>query len=336
MKLKTPEFWYRDMAAAPSPAECALAPLSALYTLGYHTHQAMKTPQKVNARVICIGNLNAGGTGKTPTALALMDLLRREKLALRPCFLLRGYGGGDPGPFWVDPGRHNAWNSGDEALILAKAAPTVVSVNRVEGALLAIREGTDVVIMDDGLQNPGIQKDIKIVVINGDMGFGNGRMMPAGPLRQPLQEGLAAADAFILIGEDRRNVAALLPSGKPLFRARLEPKAGQLPPREKPYLAFAGLGYPEKFFDFLENVISYNIVDTVRYADHYPYTERDVRGLQEKAQRLNAALLTTEKDYLRMPKLPGMEVFTVPITLRWEDEQALQQFLQERLPVKEP
>ena len=331
MKLKTPSFWYRNDENEPL-LEKILTPFSWLYRIGYEIHQHSVTPGSLGFPVICIGNLNAGGTGKTPTAIALMDLVRKNNLAKKPFFLLRGYGGGERGPLLVDPARHNSWITGDEALILAAHAPTIIAVDRVQGAMLAAKHGADLVLMDDGLQNPGIQKDIKIVVINGEMGFGNGKMLPAGPLREPLHKGLARADLFILIGEDKRNTSALLPPGKPVIRTHLEPFLSTPLDRNKKYIAFAGLGYPEKFFSFVRDHLNLDLVKTVSFPDHYPYTEDDVKNLDARAKEWSADLLTTRKDFLRLPDVPGVTVHSADIRLAWNNENELESFLQSRLP----
>ncbi len=331
MKLKTPGFWYRENGDAPL-LEKILTPFSLLYRACYEIHQYSVKPEQFEFPVLCIGNINAGGTGKTPTALALMDLLQKNNLARNPFFLLRGYGGGERGPLLVDLQQHNSWSTGDEALILAQKAPTIIAVDRAQGAILASRKQADLILMDDGLQNPGIAKDIKIVVVNGEMGFGNGRMLPAGPLREPLHKGLARADIFILIGEDKRGVADILPKDKPVIRARLVPDDRAMPDPGKKYLAFAGLGYPEKFFTFLKDKLNLDIVKTISFPDHYPYSEKDLEDLAARAQEWNAELLTTHKDFLRLPKMPGIMVYTTGIKMAWDNESELVEFLKLRLP----
>lgn len=331
MPLKTPSFWYRSNNT-PSLREKILSPLSFLYRIGYEIHQHSVTPETLEIPVICIGNINAGGTGKTPAAIALMEVVCKNNLAARPFFLLRGYGGGERGPLLVDTAKHNSWNTGDEALILAARAPTVIAVDRVKGAQLAERRHADMILMDDGLQNPGIHKNIKVVVINGDMGFGNGRMLPAGPLREPLHKGLAGADMFILIGDDTRNVAALLPAEKPLIRAHMEPDLPAPLDKSKKYIAFAGLGYPEKFFAFARDRLGLDVVKTISFPDHYPYSESDIINLRARAQEWNAELLTTKKDFLRLPADARDSIHTADVRLAWEDESALADFLKTKLP----
>ncbi len=327
MTLKTPKFWYRDQSRKTPFIEYSLAPLSAIYNVLHGLHQSSNTPQKASVPVICIGNIVAGGTGKTPTALALLKLVREQNIARNPHFLIRGYGGAAVGSVLVDLKQHNAWDVGDEALILAAHAPTVAGADRAASAKVAYDNGADLIIMDDGLQNPGIHKDIKLVVINGEMGFGNHKLIPAGPLRQSLRSGLKIADGFIIIGQDKRNIKAILPADKPLITAQLRSDNDDALDKDQKYLAFAGLGYPDKFFNFLREQQKINLVDCIAFADHYPYEEKDVKILGEKAAELNAVLLTTEKDFMRLPSVDGIEVKTIPVHLKWDSETTLIQLL---------
>lgn len=329
--LKTPSFWYRQKHDPISLLEKVMIPVSKLYEMGYYIHQTATRSEKADLPIICIGNINAGGSGKTPTALALLDIIKRHSLALAPYFLSRGYGGGDQGPLVVDPAVHDSWNTGDEPLLLATRAPTIVASRRLAGADLAQRRGADLIIMDDGLQNPGIHKDIKFVVINGDMGFGNERILPAGPLRAPLESALSKIDAVIFIGEDRRGVKSLLPSHLPVFTSHLKPDAGKIPPKDKHYLAFAGLGYPEKFFRFLREEAGLSVIDSVTFADHYPYTDSDISALAQKARQLDAELITTEKDMTRVPKQEGLSIHVLPVHLEFENEPSLASFIKEKM-----
>lgn len=305
MPMKTPSFWYSGTASFLS---LLLRPLLWLYALGYFIHQRSVKPKRVGVPVICVGNLVAGGTGKTPSAISIMGLIKTHKLAETPFFLTRGYGG-------------------DEDKILSEHALTIVSANRFAGAQEAVARNTDLILMDDGMQNPGLHKDTKFVVVDGTMGFGNEHMLPAGPLRQPLKKGLEQADAFIFIGKDRRNVTPLL-SEKPVFKANF--KALKDLSNTDKYIAFAGLGYPQKFFNFLRDSLEDRLVDTIAFADHHPYSANDLQSLRERAMELGATLITTEKDAARLsPKDDDIEV--LPVTLEWEDEAALVQFLKDRV-----
>ena len=324
MRLKTPSFWYDDPAGAKA---AALLPLSALYLAGHKIHQAAIRPYKSSLPVICVGNLTAGGSGKTPAALALMKIVREKNLAARPCFLSRGYGGALKGPVLVEPARHDAAQAGDEPLLLARQAPVIIGADRAEGAKFAERNGHDLIVMDDGLQNPSLAKTLRIVVIDGAGGFGNGRPLPAGPLRQPLKAGLEKADAFIFIGDDRRNVTPLLPQGKPVFKARLKIPRNWRPP-DKPCIAFCGLGRPEKFRNtLLETGVS--LAGWHVFPDHCQYKKGDLEKLDRESAESGARLITTEKDAQRLPRDFPWKVppDVLPVHLEWEDESAITAFL---------
>jgi tetraacyldisaccharide 4'-kinase len=322
MRLRTPDFWYRRGA---SPLSSALLPASLLYRLGHKIHQRGATPYKASVPVICVGNIVAGGSGKTPAALALAALLKQKGIAHTPYFLTRGYGGTMPGPALVEP-HHTAAQAGDEPMLLSRTAPTIVSADRAGGAKLATRKGADAVIMDDGLQNPGLAKTIKFVVVDGATGFGNKRLLPAGPLRTTLKAGIAMADAFIVIGGAAPPEVAA--SGKPVFSAALEtdwrpdPGAG--------YIAFSGLGRPEKFFHTLRDRGA-DLKDVFSFPDHHPYNDADMKSLGDEAVRHSARLITTEKDAVRLP--PGQAVDVMPVTLRFADEGAVAAFLKSRWAV---
>ncbi|MEM7650698.1 MAG: tetraacyldisaccharide 4'-kinase [Pseudomonadota bacterium] len=334
MTLKTPSFWYRSQDSRPNWRELALTPFSYIYHALFAIDQNAHAAYRADIPVLCIGNITAGGTGKTPTALALMETVKRHNIAKTPYFLIRGYGGAEDGPLLADPQTHTSWDIGDEALILAQHAPTIVSADRAAGVRLAHERGADLVIMDDGLQNPGIYKDLRFVVVNGEMGFGNKRLMPAGPLRQPLEHGFNVSDGFILIGDDTREIANDLPQDKPLFKASLKPGPDFKLDKASRYLAFAGLGYPQKFFNFLSNTLGMNVVETIAFSDHYPYEEEDLIKLHEKAQRLDTKLITTEKDFKRLPEIEGIEVKTLPVEMHWDNEDALITLIKDTLSAR--
>lgn len=335
MPHRTPSFWYPKSQEDEKPLSVSLLrPLSWLYACGFKIHQSMSKTRKADITILCVGNLSAGGTGKTPTCISLMTLLRDSGIAKTPHFLMRGYGGGERGPLLVDPEKHSAWDVGDESLILAQRAPTIISADRIAGAKLAQQNGADIVIMDDGLQNPGIHKDFKLIVINGEMGFGNGLVMPAGPLREPLKAGLKKADAFLIIGDDRTNVKSSLPSETPVFTAHLEAGKDGLPPKGEKLLAFAGLGYPQKFFGFLSQELGYDVVETVAFADHCPYERSDVLDLRAKAKDHGATLITTEKDFMRLPIGYKEDIMTLPVSMQFDEAKALQSFFKDEIQSK--
>ncbi len=237
MTFKTPAFWYQPWDQMP-PLLHFLAPLGNLYGLAGNLRALITKPVRVSIPVICIGNLVAGGSGKTPVALSLLSLLKETGIAKNPCFLTRGYGGKLTGPVFVS--QHKYDEVGDESLLLAKIAPTIVAKDRVAGARLAAYSGHDMIIMDDGYQNPSLYKNAGFVVVDGRTGFGNGYLIPFGPLREKIAEGLARARGIIKIGE-----GPSLHTGKPVIEAKFE-ITSDLTPGSR-VLGFCGLGQPEKF-----------------------------------------------------------------------------------------
>lgn len=325
--IRTPAFWYRKDSEPAPPLERALTPLSYLYHAGLKMDRARKAPQKAPAPVICVGNLVAGGAGKTPTAKALMQRIVAHSIARAPAFLTRGHGGSEAGPLRVS-GTHTAAQVGDEALDLAPLAATYIAKNRYYGAQKAAWDGADIIIMDDGFQNLPLHKDLSLLVIDGESGFGNSKLLPAGPLREPLQDGFAKADAFVMIGDDARNTAQLLPADKPLFRARIVPGSIDT---SLPFIAFAGIGRPEKFFKTLED-IGASIENTHSFPDHYAYKRQDLITLAKEARDQNARLITTTKDFKRLSHLKGdIDIRALEIALIFDDETAIIRFLKERL-----
>lgn len=301
--MKAPGFWWRE----PGVAAGLLRPLSWIY--GRIAATRMRKGGDTSALpVICIGNVTVGGSGKTPTVITVATLLRG--MGLRPAFLTRGYGGRLPGPVLVDPARHGASEVGDEALLLAREAITIVARNRPRGAALALGSGADVIVMDDGLQNPSLHKDLAIAVFDGAVGIGNGSPLPGGPLRAPLAAQWPLIDAVLVIGPGQagdRVAAEALAKGVPVFRGSLVPKAGAASSLgSRRVLAFAGIGRPEKFFDTLRACGAY-LVETRPFPDHHPYSLSDVRSLIEAAGEAGASLVTTEKDWMRLAELQEAE-----------------------------
>lgn len=322
MPFKTPSFWYNTCST--NIVQRILWPLSLLYRAGYEIHQATGKQEKFSLPVICVGNITAGGSGKTPVALALMALIKRNAFASNPFFVTRGYGSQISSPTLFNSG-HNNLLAGDEAIVLADAAPTIVSPDRSKGILLAANRLADMVVMDDGLQNPHIHKTISFLVIDGSMGFGNGLLLPAGPLREPVERGLSRADAFILIGTDEHNIQNLIPQNKPVFSASMHATA---PPAPGRYIAFAGIGYPQKFFSFLKKFSGVEISETVSYPDHHAYSASDIQSLRDKAGHLGARLITTRKDAVKIADLSDIDV--LDIIIQWDNEPALCSFLKEK------
>lgn len=310
MPAKTPKFWYENQGFGARLTAAALGPLAALYGLAGRVRNGSVTPYDPGVPVLCVGNLVAGGSGKTPAALALCDLVRRENLFRNPVFLTRGYGGSLRGPVQVDPALHSAAEVGDEALLLARRAPTILCRDRVAGAKIALALGPDLLIMDDGFQNPSLKKTASLVVVDGESGFGNGRLIPAGPLREPVHSGFRRADAFLILGADRQGIGASMAADKPVFYGMLQVYAAGVPDRKRRYVGFAGLGRPEKFRKTLEE-IGISLAGWHAFPDHHPYSLRDINRLEREARAADAALITTAKDAVRIT--PG--TLTVPLAV---------------------
>lgn len=317
--MKTPSFWYKSQ-----PTLCAklLSPLSSLYAVGARIHRSHSTPARLNAPIICIGNLVAGGSGKTPTSIALMKILSDSHLFLSPAFVTRSYKSKIEGPERVDTQSNDIY-WGDEATLLSRHGPTYIALNRFEGAEQAIFNGADVILLDDGLQNYSLEKDISFAVIDGQTGFGNGQVIPAGPLRQKLEDGLEMADAFILIGEDKTDVLSRIPANKPVFRANLEVRQPtELP--NTPYIAFCGIGIPQKFHTTLTEKAKVECIGFHTFADHHVYTMDDMTRLVDEALEKKARLITTEKDYVRLPDFTKKSMIDVlPVEIIFENPQSL-------------
>jgi tetraacyldisaccharide 4'-kinase len=318
--LRAPEFWQRP----GSPVGALLAPLGAVYDTVGQLRAALSHPVKLDRPVLCVGNLTSGGAGKTPTALALAAWFRVR--GRQPHFLTRGYGGREAGPVRVDPKRHDFQAVGDEPLLLAAAGPTWVARDRPAGARAAVAAGADLVIMDDGLQNPSLAKDLSLLVIDGGFGFGNGRVIPAGPLRETVAHGLARVQAAVLIGEDAQGLGATLGRRMPVLAARLVPDAAARRLAGRRVLAFAGIGRPQKFFATLE-ALGCNLVDRVGFTDHHAYGPDEIMRIVELAAETDAVPVTTEKDLMRFPAGARPMVTAVRVTLEWRDEAALERLL---------
>ncbi len=318
--LRAPRFWQEEGLAAKalSPAACLVAQAAKLRWKGVE-------PEAVGVPVICVGNLVAGGAGKTPVAI---DLLTKLRASGRKAFALtRGYGGRAKGPLLVDSASQDWRDVGDEALLLARAAPTVVSRDRPDGAVFAIDQGADLLVMDDGFQNPSLRKDLSLLVVDGGYGLGNGRVLPAGPLRELPGDAFARASAVVLIGDDATGLAHRLPRGLPLLRADLSPTPGAPGVSGKRLVAFAGIGRPRKFFDSLKSAGA-EMVASVAFPDHYPYRESDIALILRKAQDLDATAITTEKDWVRLPKSLASGIETFPVSLKWRDSATLWRLLE--------
>ncbi|CAK0759022.1 Tetraacyldisaccharide 4'-kinase [Azospirillaceae bacterium] len=314
--MKAPTFWLRS---PPTLKARALAPIGAVYSaVGWWRHKITQ-PWTAEIPVICVGNLVAGGAGKTPVAMALAELLlgRNETGQTPVHFITRGYGGRLKGPTQVDPDQHSAVDVGDEALLLAERAPTWVAHRRQDGAKAAECAGAKLIILDDGFQNPGLAKTASLIVADGGTGFGNGCVIPSGPLREPITRGLKRADAVIVVGEDRAGVVKTVAGRLPIFKARIAPEPALKERLEgERVLAFAGIGHPEKFFATCA-ATGARLIDCVSFPDHYPYLPEEIVTLANRARQAGAILVTTAKDAVRIrPDLRPM-VLTLSVRLLW-------------------
>jgi tetraacyldisaccharide 4'-kinase len=321
--MRAPDFWRYGEGG---PASLALTPLGWLYGAVGAVRWALARPWKAPVPVICIGNLVAGGAGKTPVALDFGTRLIAAGKAVH--FLTRGYGGTERGPLMVYPAGHSSEAVGDEALLLAKLAPTWVAVDRKSGCLAAAAAGADIIIMDDGFQNPSVSKDLSVVVIDGGYGFGNGRMIPAGPLREPITGGLKRCDAVVIIGDD--GDVDFPYDHCPVIKGHMQAKPESQGLAGKPVVAFAGIGRPEKFFETLAT-LGCDIRAAHAFADHRPFSVADLERLRQLAETQGALLVTTEKDAVRLPADFRAAVSVVAVSLVWDDEAAITGLLEKAL-----
>lgn len=322
--MRAPDFWDRKtpglMPALLRPLGCLVAQLAALRQIRAH-------PYRAPVPVICIGNLVAGGAGKTPVALDIAQRLKARGQAVH--ILMRGYGGTEIGPLRVDPSVHNAAQVGDEALLLANAAPTWVSRDRAQGAMAAVDAGAKIIVLDDGFQNPAIHKDLSLLVVDGGYGFGNARVMPAGPLRETIASGLKRADSVVLLGADDADVWGRVQrtgfKNLPVLRARLEPTSDAKDLAGCEVFAFAGIGRPQKFFDTLTK-LGCKLIGCKAFDDHHPYQDGEIDAILQDAS--GASVVTTTKDHVRLSPHHRTLVRAVSVTLKWKADQDIDSLLE--------
>lgn len=303
--MKTPYFWNSDNFLST-----LLTPVSKIY--GFITQYRINnsSPYKSTAKVICVGNITAGGVGKTPISIALAKRYQKENKKV--FFVTRGYKGKLKN-ILVDLSIHTPLETGDEARLLAQTAPTIISPNRAYGAKLATSLGAEIIIMDDGFQNPTLYKNEAYLVFDGANGIGNGKIIPSGPLRETLSTGLKRANYVIIMGEDKTNLKQHITL--PCYTGRLI--AEKLNLSNKNVLAFAGIGNPSKFYKTLSTE-GYNVVKTKDFEDHHTYTKEDINQLKKEALENNLTLITTEKDYVKLTKEQQQDIYCLKVKAVWE------------------
>jgi len=328
MKMKAPRFW-SNPAGRPGWQARLLSPAAWLWRLGAWWRGRGVVPYRAPVPVVCIGNLTAGGAGKTPMVAALLARLVAQ--GCEPHVVSRGHGGSlarshKGRPHLVDPDRDSHGDVGDEPLLLAAFAPVWVARDRAAGVRAAVTAGAGLILMDDGFQNPSVIKDRSILMVDAESGFGNARLIPAGPLREPVAGGLARADAVVLVGtgSERETAAGRWPGLAGAVAARLVPRRTGLSLAGERVLAFAGIGRPDKFFATL-GAMGAEIVEAVAFADHCDYSPAVLRRLRRRALAEGAMLVTTEKDAVRLPVAFRPEVVVVQVHLELEDWAAIDQ-----------
>lgn len=318
--LKAPKFWYLKRDSFLS--NC-LYPFSLIFRLGTKLRNLFSREKISKLPIICIGNIVIGGAGKTPVALKIGNMLKQA--GYNPHFVSKGYGGLEKNNTLV-----NDWHSpksvGDEPLLLSEIAPTWIGLDRNKSFELANENGADCIVMDDGFQNPALQKDFSIIVINADQGFGNKRVIPAGPLRESVHRGLSRTNLVITIGNIAENIKRKIPKHIPIIGANFKIQEDDLMLKGQKITAFAGIAYPEKFFNSLK-LVKANIIDKRSYSDHHIYTEDDLLYLAEIANKNNSILVTTKKDFVRIPKSFRSLVRTIDGFIELDDEKLLLEIL---------
>jgi tetraacyldisaccharide 4'-kinase len=313
LNLTKPKIWGKNAGFMAS----LLLPFAVPYFLLLRLRSAFVKTEILPAKIICVGNVVVGGAGKTPTCIKIAEMLMSLRSDAKIAFISKGYKGLVTSPTQVILGQHDAKQVGDEPLLLAQYAPCFVGKNRLEVCKKAISEGYEILILDDGLHDRRIKKDLSIMVVDGGYGFGNAMLMPAGPLRDRIDFAAKGVGVALMVGRDERNAKELINSKiKPAPEIIVADFESFAKPVSEKYFAFAGIGRPEKFYKTLENK-KFNVVGTKSFPDHHYYSEQDERALQKLAEAKGAKLITTEKDAIKLSTdfKANVEVLKVSITL---------------------
>ncbi len=318
--LKAPKFWYKKKDTYLSNT---LYPLSLIFRIGTKLRNVLSRKKNSKLPVICIGNIVVGGAGKTPVAIKLGSLLKKN--GYKPHFVSKGYGGIETNNTLIREW-HSSKSVGDESLLLSEIAPTWIGRDRNKSFELAKENGADCVIMDDGFQNPTLQKDFSIIVVNGEQGFGNKRVIPSGPLRESISRGISRANLVIIIGEIGEDVRMKIPNTVPIIHASFKISKDNKIYKNQKVTAFAGIAYPEKFYNSLTEQGAV-LVKKISYPDHHIFVENDMLNLAETANFTKSILVTTKKDFVRIPKSYRSLVSTLDGEIEFEDEGLLIEIL---------
>ena len=317
MPIKTPHFW-----TELSWQSVILFPVSYIWRFGHYAQQKILNTKETEIPVICVGNLTVGGSGKTPVVITLCRFL--SGIGKSTSILTRGFGGKEKGPIFVSTNLHQSLDVGDEPLMMAHSLDVCVSRNRPLGANHILdKKKYDCIVMDDGLQNPTLKKDLNIAVFDGKFGIGNGFLLPAGPMRQKLEVGIQNIDLVIFNGKDETGLGQKIPPHIPIFTGELQPDEEIVEKmKNRRVYGFAGIGNPSRFFKTL-NDIGADLVGEAHFADHHPYTDADLTQLYEEAMQSGAELVTTQKDWMRLPTDWRDRVLTVPVRIHFSADDTI-------------
>ena len=324
----TPNFWHKKESLLSK----SLFPISQIWKICAYLKYKFSHSRTMQIPVIKVGNVVAGGAGKTPTAISIAKRLINLKMNVN--LISKGYKGSIRTTTRVDNLLHKFNEVGDEALLLSKTAPTWIGKDRISSIKAALNEGAEIVILDDGLQDHGIKGDLNILVFNGSQGIGNGHIMPAGPLREPLSWALKNTHLAIIIEKDKNGIKEILPNNLPILEAKiLIDSSVQKKLHNKSVLAFCGIGYPQKFYDFLKQM-GCHISSWKPFPDHYIYSEKNIQNLINESINLDALLVTTQKDYIKIAKKYQNKIFSFPIDMKFSDYATLDSMLYSIINVK--